>query len=78
MSYNEIPILMRAFELARSGKYTRVKDLEKGLAAEGYARGDPQIHSPSVRKQLRRLCLESSAALVAQAAEAALAGQIDA
>ena len=59
MSYNEKPILHRAFELARSGQYSRVKELEKALAAEGYARADPQIHSPSVRKQLRLLCRES-------------------
>jgi len=56
MSYNEIPILHRAFELARTGQFGRVKDLEKALAAEGYARSDPQLHSPSVRKQLRQLC----------------------
>jgi|KBSMisStaDraftv2_1062788.scaffolds.fasta_scaffold01732_2 hypothetical protein len=56
MSYNERPILHRAFELARTGEYRRVKDLEKALAAEGYARNDPQLHSPSVRKQLRGLC----------------------
>jgi hypothetical protein len=61
MSYNEKPILHRAFELARSGRYSRVKELEKALAAEGYARADPQIHSPSVRKQLRLLCRESCA-----------------
>ena len=58
MSYNERPILHRAFELARSGQYARVKELEKALVAEGYARADPQIHSPSVRKQLRQLCRE--------------------
>jgi hypothetical protein len=56
MSYNEIPILHRAFALARTGEYRRVKDLEKALAAEGYARNDPQLQSPSVRKQLRLLC----------------------
>ena len=56
MSYNETPILHRAFALARTGEYRRVKDLEKALAAEGYARSDPQLHSPSVRKQLRQLC----------------------
>ena len=61
MTYNEKPILHRAFELARSGRYTRVKELEKALAAEGYARADPQIHSPSVRKQLRQLCREACA-----------------
>jgi hypothetical protein len=60
MSYNEKPILHRAFELARSGQYARVKELEKALAAEGYARADPQIHSPSVRKQLRQLCRQAN------------------
>ena len=66
MNYNEIPILERAFELARTGQYARVKDLEKALAAEGYGRSDPQLHSPSVRKQLRRLCREGSAVAVTQ------------
>jgi len=61
MNYNEIPILLRAFELARTGEFRRVKDLEKALAAEGYARNDPQLQSPSVRKQLRRLCRAISA-----------------
>ena len=61
MSYNEIPILQRAFALARTGQYSRVKDLEKALAAEGYARSDLQLHSPSVRKQLRQLCREATA-----------------
>jgi hypothetical protein len=55
----EKPILERAFELARSGDYPRVKELEKALSREGYAKGDPHIHSPSVRKQLRSLCLSS-------------------
>jgi hypothetical protein len=55
----EKPILERAFELARSGEFSRVKDLEKALSREGYAKGDPHIHSPSVRKQLRFLCLSS-------------------
>jgi len=62
MSYNEIPILHRAFELARTGEYGRVKDLEKALAAEGYVRSDPHLQSPSVRKQLRGLCRAASAA----------------
>jgi hypothetical protein len=68
MSYNEKPVLHRAFELARSGQYARVKELEKALAAEGYARADPQIHSPSVRKQLRLLCREASAYSASQVA----------
>jgi len=59
----EKPILERAFELARSGEFQRVKELEKALSREGYAKGDPHIHSPSVRKQLRILCLSSCGAL---------------
>lgn len=60
MSYEEIPILHRAFELARSGEYRCVKELEKALAAEGYTRSDPQLRGPSVRKQLRRICRASA------------------
>ena len=59
------PILERAFELARTGNFRRVKDLEKALSAEGYARGDPHIHSPSVRQQLRRICHDMQVRLVA-------------
>jgi len=55
----EKPILERAFELARTGEYSRVKELEKALSREGYAKGDPHIHSPSVRKQLRHICVSS-------------------
>jgi hypothetical protein len=60
MHYHERPILERAFELARTGKFGRVKDLEKALAKEGYARGDPHIQSPTVRKQLRQICVQAS------------------
>jgi len=56
MYYNEVPILNRAFALARSGEFRSVKELEKALAAEGYARHDPLLQSRSVRKQLRLLC----------------------
>jgi hypothetical protein len=73
MHYYERPILERAFELARSGQFCRVKDLEKALAAEGYARGDPHIQSPSVRKQLRRLCAQSAPAGEARISPARLA-----
>jgi hypothetical protein len=57
----EKPILERAFELARTGEFPRVKELEKALSREGYAKGDPHIHSPSVRRQLRYLCLSARA-----------------
>ena len=56
MGYNETPILERAFALARTGQFINVKMLEMALAKEGYAKADPHIHSPSVRKQLKLLC----------------------
>jgi len=56
MYYNEVPILNRAFALARTGEFRSVKELEKALASDGYARHDPQLQSRSVRKQLRQLC----------------------
>lgn len=55
----EQPILERAFELARSGRYMTMKELEKALVAEGYARSDPHMHSPTVRAQLRRICSQT-------------------
>jgi len=58
---NDRPILERAFELARSGAFTDVKSLDRALAAEGYARSDPHTHSPTARRQLRRLCREAKA-----------------
>jgi hypothetical protein len=73
MHYHERPILERAFELARTGQFSRVKDLEKALAREGYARGDPHIQSPTVRKQLRQICCQSTAS---QAHTAGLAAEL--
>lgn len=58
----ERPILERAFELARSGRYFSTKELLRALSAEGYAKGDPHLQSPSVRLQLRRLCAAARAA----------------
>lgn len=61
----ETPVLERAFELARSGRFLSTKELMKALSAEGYAKGDAQLQSPSVRLQLRRLCAAARAAAAA-------------
>nr|WP_082009503.1 hypothetical protein [Methylobacterium sp. ZNC0032] len=45
--------LERAFELARSGKYASMKELQRTLAAEGYAQ--QQLTGPVLFEQLRRL-----------------------
>lgn len=52
------PVLARAFELARSGDYVKLLTLEEALEGEGYRAG--QIVGPSLRKQLKALCVASS------------------
>ena len=61
-------ILERALELARSGQHSSSKALYRALAAEGYAKGDPHLQSPSVRLQIRRLCAEAREGSTGEAA----------
>ena len=51
--------LERAFELARSGKYTSITDLKRDLSAEGYVAG--QIEGFSLVRQLRQLMIAAQA-----------------
>ena len=55
---NPQPILVRAFELARSGDYGTLTELRRGLSREGYAAMDMRLDAPTVRRQLRELCRE--------------------
>lgn len=45
--------LERAFELARSGKYTSVSDLKRDVVAEGYAKN--QLDGLALGRQLLQL-----------------------
>jgi hypothetical protein len=45
--------LERAFELARSGKYSSASDIRRALSAEGYSH--VQIEGPTLMRQLREL-----------------------
>ena len=53
----------RAFELARSGEYQDLNDVERRIHKEGYSRD--QLQGPSLRKQLRGLILTSRNAATA-------------
>jgi hypothetical protein len=44
-------VLERAFQLAKSGQYATVTEIQKRLNAEGYVTA--QITGPMLRKQLR-------------------------
>jgi len=59
---NSHNILIRAFELARTGQYRNVGELERALVQEGYSSNDPHLRGASVRRQLRDLCRETAAA----------------
>jgi len=59
---NSHNILVRAYELARTGDYRNVGEVERALVQEGYASNDPHLRGPSVRRQLRDLCRETAAA----------------
>lgn len=45
--------LERAFELARSGKYTQVSDLKRDVIAEGYVKN--QLDGQALSRQLLQL-----------------------
>jgi hypothetical protein len=45
--------LERAFELARSGRFGKIRELERALSAEGYP--THQLNGPALFEQLRRL-----------------------
>jgi hypothetical protein len=49
--------LERAFELARSGKYTTLSELREALVAEDF--NTAQLAGPSLRKQIRRMCVDA-------------------
>jgi hypothetical protein len=43
----------RAFDLARSGRYTQVADIKRAVSDEGYPQA--QLDGPSLRRQLAEL-----------------------
>jgi len=59
------PLVERAFEMARSGAFTKVETIERALYAEGYPRASPHWNSTTLRKQLRQACLIAAKAMTA-------------
>ena len=53
------PILERAFELARTGRYRRVQEIRDRLRQEGYQNANYVLAGPSLTAQLRQLCAQS-------------------
>jgi hypothetical protein len=47
----------RAYQLAKSGGFSGATEIKARLRAEGYMDADAQIYGPTLRSDLRRLCL---------------------
>jgi hypothetical protein len=54
------PLVERAFDLARSGRFAGLEALRRELRLEGYDASDIDFRGQSLRGQLLRLCQESS------------------
>ena len=65
----DVPVVERAFQLARSGEFERIRDITKRLDSEGYV--DAQEHlldCPLLRSQLRAILRTRQAKKTAPAA----------
>lgn len=56
------PLVERAFELARSGRFRQIEDIERVLSKEGYPKASPHWNSGTLRKQLREACRKAAEA----------------
>lgn len=55
----QTPIVQRAFELASSGLYANVTEVQKALKSESYTNIMGYTEPRAVRRQLAKLCADS-------------------
>ncbi len=58
----ETGIIERAFQLARSGRFKKVEEIQRALKREGYGRAEGHLAGRLIRTQLRQACNEAAAA----------------
>jgi hypothetical protein len=49
-------LIERAYDLARTGRYTGVAQIRKQLESEGYFHVERHLDGPTIKQALRRLC----------------------
>ena len=54
------PIIERAYELAKSGRFRQVREIERQLKIEGYRGFYADMAGPHLRRTLRSLCLQNA------------------
>lgn len=59
---SRVPLLERAFELAKGGQVTSLDDIQRKLSEEGYGNASSHLSGPSLRKQLKALIVERASA----------------
>jgi len=57
----QIPIIERAYQLARSGTCATVSEIKAMLKAEGYAYIEHELAGPALHASLRAACVASRA-----------------
>jgi len=55
-------VIERAFQIAKSGKVSSIKDLRAQLAGEGYSNATVVISGRSLGQQISRMIVEAKAA----------------
>jgi hypothetical protein len=55
----ETSIVERAFQLARSGKYSKFGDIRRALKAEGYLAVEQHLSGVTIRAEIRK-CLRNA------------------
>jgi len=55
----DLPILDRALEMAQTGLFVTLSDLEAALVAEGYPEGSGDLKPAAIRQRLRQVCVEA-------------------
>jgi len=55
-------VIERAFQVAKSGKVSNIKDLRTQLAEEGYSNATVILTGRSLRQQISRMIVEAKAA----------------
>jgi len=57
----EIHVIVRAFQIARSGACGSTSDVRKTLGREGYTAVDLMHMTPRLSMQIKKLCIEAQA-----------------
>ncbi len=59
MTISRKPVVERAFELAKSGEYTGIREIRERLSREGYTQDEARLYGRELAKSLLRLCAEA-------------------